>query len=579
MLKYFIASLFLILSSPLKAAPAELKMGRYVGFIQTEGSSTVIAAVADLYLFQPPDLKSFPRMQMTLRVGLGGLNSAEYVTETYSDIQYDFDNGNLTFDEAHKNIVIHALVEKRNQPTIVGDIWVKSSAVSGNIELKFLDDEPEDEPGDEKATDAPALKYFPTISGAYQGTCGSKESVLYIDASRVEFSEKPTEDVSTLTDYTVYGRLGYLDSKLCGLNRPGTPSAERDWCSIRQFTKVSFDAYAGKVLLEGSDGSSSCKLKDKKLTCTLRIAAADEVCILTRQDQPDISPQKYYSRKYYVSPTPTEKAELPLPSAPANADLVAALKGDFYGYLHHELTDRYQAARLKVLSSTSTDNPHNPNMAFISPHLSLYFGKTLDGTAILQDFTRRSFYIRPGFTLDAEDSDLFVQIEDWKMGYIRGVVMSRAFGRIGTIQLVKRPLAALPSDAKMIPDILGTFAGPQKSPTNTKPFWRMQLVGMSQNSDADDHMGTYSFRGDYQVVDSVIPRKPITNGSYDFLSLHVGLVAESSGEQPILISGSVQDDALQLFWPSAPVFGTRLPSTHTAEPYIRLSPFRLNGAE
>lgn len=564
----------MMLNGTLSGAPAELKLGRYVGFIQPDNSKTVIAAVADVYLYQPADLKSFPRMQMTLRVGFGGLTSGEYVTETYTDIQYDFDNGHLTFDEPHKNFVIHALIENRGKPMIAGEVWIKSSAVSGKIELTLLSDEPDDEPGDKSATNS-AVTYTPTISGAYVGQCESKKSILYLDASRIERSPHATADISTLTNYTVFGRLGHHDPMLCPTDRPSANVNNPSWCSIRQFTNVSFDAYSGKVLLEGSDGSAACRMKNETLSCTMSGNTSDESCVFIREPQPPLLPQKYFARKYYVSATLAEKAPLPEPSPPENTALIGALRGDFYGYLHHELTDRYQAVRLKVLSSTSTDNPHNPNMAFISPHLSLYFGRTTEGTAVLQDFARRTFYIRPGFTLDAEDNDLFFQIEEWKQGYIRGVLMSRAFGRVGTIQLVKRPLPVLPNEAIMIPDILGSFVGPKKS-ANDAPFWQVQLNGMNQNSDADDPLGTYSFGGEYRAANGATARRPIVNGSYDFFSMHVGLMAESVDNLPMLISGKIQDHELQLFWPGAPVFGIRLPDSHEAEIFTRTSSMNIN---
>lgn len=65
---------------------------------------------------------------------------------TFHDLKYDFDHGALTFNEEGNDLLMTTEVGARGgRAKITGDVFVRSSAISGRIELL----EESDEPGDD----------------------------------------------------------------------------------------------------------------------------------------------------------------------------------------------------------------------------------------------------------------------------------------------------------------------------------------------------------------------------------------------------------------------------------------------
>ena len=133
---------------------------------------------------------------------------------------------------------------------------------------------------------------------------------------------------------------------------------------------------------------------------------------------------KFYSRKFNIGPTPEQAKPLPPPEPPKNTELLKAVRGTFEGYLHNETNDTYQLLKLHVMPFNFTENPHNPNQMMITSTATIHLAVGTSDTFITQRFEPRSFYIRPGFTLAGPTTDTFINISEWKTGFIRGNIDS-----------------------------------------------------------------------------------------------------------------------------------------------------------
>lgn len=534
-----------------KKPGGELKMGKWVGTLKIDGSKEAVAMTLDSFLFQPDDLKLFPRVHLLFKVSLGGYDGAEYQAEMFKDVQYDFNQGILSLDEPENELVINALIYAQPKHHMEGRVQVRSSGVSGNMILVYQTDEPED--GDAKAkTKDTADPFLLSLAGQYEGSCGKRQAVIQVTTAR-GISPADAIPYIGLTRYAVTGRLGLEDQELCaGTSISGRPV----WCTDRYFSSGSFNFYTGRLLLTSGLGTEECDRSGDSLTCRIRIYDKTERCDFKKTAVTTKS-FKVYTRKYKVAPTTDQKKPLPPVTPPESKDLVAALRGNFSGYLHHENSDRYQPLVLKVMPSTSTENPHIENNVYVSVISSLYFGKSLTGESWPEKYERRSFYLRPGYFLESKTEDSQLEILEWKMGYIRGNWYSHEYGFVGTFELVKSDtLPELTSSAKTVPPIAGKFRGPKGRPGSQDDLWHYSVLVPNQPKLANKSF--LFFQGELQLFTSVPwPRRNIIRGAYDFYSGSIGWFGEGLEKDAIVMTtGRVEDDAgMRLFWPSASKWG------------------------
>jgi hypothetical protein len=440
-------------------AATPMPFGRYVGETTINGSVASVATSLDVYQYQPSVLLEFPRVGMILRLGFGGLTSHEYVTFDFDGVNYDFDNGNFVLDTSENDLVFRGNVisSGEGQTTIEGDGMFRSSGKFAHIKLQFLTDEPTEggEPGEPGAgtesgepNDAPsdgqATASIPTLTGSYSGMCAGKLSALNIITARGQELE---EVRSGLVDYRITARLGQRDD-LCVKTENNRPPI---YCVQRVYSDGQWNFSTNQLRLNSGNSSDQCTLLIDGIKCSFHFKDRVENCELKRQMVPSASFSGYASRSYRVRATTEQRKPLPAPRPPNNAELVSAVSGEFYGYLHHELLNTYQPVRLAVLGSSTTENPHIPKMPYISGALTFLFGRAENDTSWTVPFDRKSFYVRPGYSLESKQSDGFFVVDEWSIGSIRGTWYSRHFGRIGTIELIKGiGLPELDIEAKVI---------------------------------------------------------------------------------------------------------------------------------
>lgn len=526
----------------LSASAAELKHGRYIGWIELEEKKERLAVVADFFLESPEDFTRFPRLNASFRISLGGYNTYEYVTETFHDLKYDFDHGNLTFDEEGNDLLMTTLVAAQGgRARITGDVFVRSSALGGKLELLEESDEPGDDLFAAALPPAAPLPFASLLEGQYEGVCDGRKAAFQIQTVRGLEGENSGRSPGLERHYGVGGRLVYQDDPLCGRLPAGM------WCSRQHFRNGSFNFYTGVLAFESKQGSEECTLKGSELRCRLRVFTDTVEC---RLKKPEASqPARFYSRGFFLNPTKEQSRALPDPEPPRNEGLAQSLKGRFWGYLHNESNNTYIPLRLDVIPFSSTENPHNPNMMSVSATASFFLGRDFSGPFITQRFDHRSFYLRPGFTLSGPDSDSLFSVISWKAGFISGTWISKAYGKVGTFQLVKGEAPPLPAGSKAV----RSFAGEFKGQAGNLEQW-IRFLFPPQPSRVKEQM--IPFTGSYQSIVGNTPVRAIEGGAFDLLTGRLGWFINSDDTRTFG-SGLIDEKGdAYLFWPPQPIVGT-----------------------
>lgn len=537
-MKGFFILLALIFSVS-NAHAAELKHGRYIGWIHLDDRNERLAVVADFFLESPEDFTQFPRLNASFRIGLGGYNTHEYFTETFHDLKYDFDNGALTFDEPGNDLIMATEIGTLGGRTkVTGSVFVRSSAVSGRLELLQESDEPGE--GFHTTTLSSQAPFASLLEGQYEGLCNDKPSAFQIQTVR-GLDNHGNDSTGLERHYGIVGRHLYKNDSFCG------NLAEGLWCTRQHFENGSFNFYTGQLTLESKQGGEECRLLGSELSCKLRVRSETVACRFEKRSNPQSA--RFYNRSFHLNPTREQNQALPNPEPPKNKDLSDALKGRFWGYLHNEANNTYLPLRLDVIPYSSTENPHNPNQMLVSAISSLFLGGDFNGPFFTQRFEPRSFYLRPGFMLAATNVDSMFSISSWKKGFISGVWMSKAFGRVGTFQLVKGDAPPLPASAKAVRSFAGEF---QRYLDSTQQWMRFLLP--TQPSSLKDQI--IPFNGSYQAAVGITPVQRIEAGAFDPFTGRLGW--RISYDEAITFGSGLLNDKGEalLFWPPYPIVGT-----------------------
>lgn len=548
------------------AAGGELKQGRYIGSIVLESSKKKIAVISEFYLESPEDLTLFPSLHASFRMTLGGYNTHEYITEIFDDVKYDFDNGILTIDNPQNDLVVTGEVHTINGlPHIMGDVFIRSSAVFGKIELTFETDEPggggepenhvghamsgahnDDEPGQEQEEGI----FISSLDGQYEGVCGNEAALIQLQTVRglKTLWQEEGETSSLSRYYGISARIGLKRSVMCG-----SGTGKGLYCSLYNYGGGSYNFYLGKLVLRGPTSNDECSVEADTLKCEIRRTNFNRSCTFKKVNSP-IKEVKFFPRKFNITPTPEQSKPLPPPDPPKSAALLAALRGTFAGYLHNETNDTYQLLKLHVMPFNFTENPHNPNQMMITTTATLHLGKDSAGPFVTQRYEPRSFYLRPGFTLSGPTTDTFINITEWKMGFIRGTLHSHAFGKVGTVQLIKANAPAAPSDMDLVRSFVGEFTGPvNASGVSASTRW-FRFIFPAQPNDLTDHL--IRFSGSYSAVAGITTGHNIDRGTFDPFTGNYGWILEKESAATFASGTIDKNNFAKMYWPPAPnVFG------------------------
>jgi hypothetical protein len=188
-----------------------------------------------------------------------------------------------------------------------------------------------------------------------------------------------------------------------------------------------------------------------------------------------------------------------------------------------------------------TDNPHNPEQPFVASSLALSFGSWDSAEFLSTRFQRRPFLTTfPHFVLSG-DGDTFLQLTHWRAGFIDGVLFSRTFGRVGTVELIRNERPTAPAAMPIVAPVGAGYRG---------PAWGFSLASRPDPSAATAlYPRVIAGRGTIYGTgsDVAIGFENVVSGRYDPYANALGLELEDGR----MATGFFDAD-LNLFVPSAP---------------------------
>jgi hypothetical protein len=539
----------LFLSHAGSAFAAQLNYGKYFGTLQMNGRSEAVAVSLDAFIVQINEPTVYPALNVILRINLGGYQSAEYVAYNFYDPTFNFEKGILQLNDPKNELTaILQVTNTATQTILEGPVNDRMTNAKGklrvvmNLDASLMGQEKE-----------PSLPLLSMLRGEYIGKCGSDSGNLQIETGRLLGANSPG---NALSGYSITGRLGFPNASLC------SPDKNNKFCSQSPFSTGAYSPFTGRLTMHGPLGDIDCNKRGDALECNFFLYNRRGTCKLEKSASAS-SPPNQALPSIFLKVPPSQKAPLPSPQPPGNEELLAALNGDFYGFLHYENRDAYQLMEMSVVATTSTENPHIQNQVMIEPTVLLRLGSSWDSLpALSAAYPQRIFFMNPGFALESDENDYFIVINNWRMGYISGVLYSRSFGRVGTFEILKGERPMVPPEMSVIPNPAGEYRGPTDSPQNLKNIWSLSIEVPNQIP---------------SLGQSGIPLLARFGGPGIMNTFDAALVDLNSGAMSLLIKNGKGDrlvtgevlpnNSLRLLWPTGPALGA--PMAHY-QPFIYL---------
>lgn len=544
---FFALALFCIVR-PAHAA-VQLTYGKYFGSIQMDGRSEQIAVSLDAFVVQIKDPTVYPALEILLRVNLGGYTSSEYVGYRYYNPTFNFEKGVLQLGDPKSDLTATLQVTNTEEGTIIeGPITHRLSGVHGRMRVVMKSD---DSDGDVSASKDLEKPFLSTLKGDYLGHCGSDRAELQIETGRGLGDATPG---NALLGYSITGRFGLTNGPLC------YPDRSSAFCSLYILSAGTYSPFNNRLTLQGPLGSLECSKSGDQLTCQVAGYHKNGSCQLKKASLA-ATPPRQSPATVILEVESRGKSLLPPAAPPENRELIEALSGDFYGFLHHEANDIDQLMELNVVATTSTENMHIQNQVNVEPTIHLRLGSSWEARPALSlFFSQRVFGLNQGFSFQNGDGDYEVVIGEWRAGYISGVLYSRSFGRVGSFELQKSVRPALDPALKFAPDPTGAYRTERGTPTSFLPSWTLNIELPNQTSAGSVSgiplLARFGGPGVMTVFDAA---------SLDLNSLNLSFLIKKSAGDRLVTGDMVPGGKLKLLWPVGPALGSPM---GRYEPYL-----------
>ncbi len=515
-------------------AHAQLAYGKYFGTLQIEGRAPPLAISLDAFLLQVDRPAVYPALNVIVRANLGGFNGSEYVSYNFYNPTYNYEQKILQLNDPKSDLTATLQVTQTESAVILeGPAAYRPTNTKGRLRLELAIN-------DSLSPKSLSVGLQPQISGEYVGRCGRDKAKLQIETGVVGAANQPG---NALLGFSITGRLGFMNGPLCFGN------AAEKFCSLYTYSTGTYSPYTGRLVMRGPRGTIDCSASKESLQCTAQGYDKSGACTFEKQSVLASAP-KNFPKAFQLNASADKMRNLPAPNPPANYELLSALNGDFYGVLHYENRDVYQLTEMSIVASTSTENEHIPNQVFVEPSLSLRLGKSwADAPAISIAYPQRVFWLNKGFAFQVGANEYILVIETWRVGYIRGVVYSKHYGRVGVVELIKGEKPQLPRDLDLISNVAGAYLGPNEK-TNVPPYTRNISIDLLNRVESEGTFGVplsarYASPGHMTNFESAI-----LDLNTDRLSF---LIKEEDSER--LLTAQPAKNNLQILWPVGSVLG------------------------
>lgn len=534
-------------------AHAQLKYGKYFGTLQIEGRPQPLAVSLDAFLLQLTGPTVYPALNVIVRTNLGGYHGAEYAGYNFYNPTYNFEKKILQLNDLKSDLTATLQVTQTESTVILeGPAAYRPTNAKGHMRLELNMNNLS------LSSAASGLNLQPELSGEYSGMCGRDDAKLQIETALVG-EANPTGNA--LTGFTITGRLGYMNGPNCFGNQA------KKFCSLYPYGSGTYSPYTGRLTMRGPRGTIECNAGADSLQCTVYGYDKNGPCTFKKKSV-DASGPKEFAAGFRLN-VPAEKMKaLPEPT-PDNEEILTALNGDYFGFLHYENRDIYQLAEMSVVASSSTENEHIPNQVFVEPTLSLRLGSSWQSTVALSiAYPQRVFWLNAGFAFQMDTNEYLVVVGTWRTGYVRGVVYSKGYGRVGTFEMIKGEKPQLSPDLSFIANPAGSYLGP-KEKINVPKDSRTISVEIPTRADAGGIHGV-------PLLARYASPGHMTNFDFAMTDPNTGRVAflikESESER--LLVGQPENGNLKVLWPTGPVLGAPM---EFYQPFTYVRDLRIEG--
>lgn len=524
--------LLMLMSGP--NAHAQLEYGKYFGTLQIDGRPQPLAVSLDAFLVQLGGPTVYPALNVIARVNQGGYHGTEYIAYNFYSPTFNFERKILQLNDPKSDLTATLQVTQTDTSVILeGPAAYRPANAKGRMRLELHMNSLK------PAGLSSGLNLQPELNGEYYGKCGRDEAKLQIETALVG-EANPTGNA--LTGFTITGRLGYTNGPLC------YKIDGKRFCSLYPYGSGTYSPYTGRLTMRGPRGTIDCNANADSLQCTVFGYDKNGPCTFTKKSVAASGPKEIPSEFQITVPAEKMKA-LPDPNPPGSEELLSALNGDYYGVLHYENRDVYQLAEMSVVATTSTENEHIPNQVFVEPSLSLRLGTSWESApAVSIGYPQRVFWLNSGFALQSDTNEYLVVIGMWRTGYIRGVVYSKVYGRVGIFEMIKGEKPQLPRNLNFIASPTGSYIGPKEKVNVPKDSRTISI-----------EIPTRVETGGAGVPLSARYSSPghMTNFDFAMMDLNTGRVAflikEADTER--LLTGQPENGNLKVLWPVGGVLG------------------------
>jgi hypothetical protein len=517
-----------------------LRPGRYVGFLQAEGRSERIATQVDFFLRSPGKGLERPRLMAIVKLSLGGYNSHEYGSQIYQEIRIHLEAHELTLDEPPNDLsLVLKAGEADGRPSLQGEFWSRTEAVNGIVHLDLAPEEPTHEPAFGRILEGMSTTetpFVPLLQGQYTGFCDGKKSVLQVQTVR---ALNTSDEAVDFFRYEIVARLGHARN----------PADEKlPWVQIADFAGGLYSPFRGHLVFSGPSSTSiECFRFNREFKCRYHERNITRECRFHREDS---TQGQQGERKFHFRDRPLNPSESQLRNLPQDrGELMSALSGSFSGNLHHEANGKYQPILLRVIPAGPADQSQSANKIYVSTTAIMYFGRNVNEHFVSHRYEPAQFAPGPGFVLSAPRTDSFILVKDWKAGFIRGIWYSRAFGRVGTVELIKENAPNVPVDRPFIPTWQGQFESTRKISVGEIVRW-FQLIALNPTTETTDN--ALPFIGSFQSNVGADKIEPIVRGRLDPYTGALGWSFTKENGLSVISGRVMADGQISIHWPPNP---------------------------
>ena len=484
-LRFVMACLFaLTFSFSAIAAPV---FGSYRGIVSNEriGRDQLVK----LELIHSRGSEGELNLRAILTLQFGGFDSGEYVSYHFENIAYNIVTGVFTFNQNDQEV--HLTNVRIRDGVLTGEMHA-SIGLLGPFKLS------------NRATIGPERPLVEPIGGEYRGSCEGVPSALQL------MTYRSTQDTTRLGNpfgvYEAKGQLGKYNPSYCS-------EKKGDLCTYTKIDSISYNFFVGDLVLSGYPFGMNCSVAGSALKCG--------ECNLKRVSGEMRSPQ-LVSKTYDEDPILEIRQQL-------KSQRAAPLRGQYEGYVFHELLGVYQKIELDV---ATYDQPSDQGAKLIfSAVANARFG-TSDNEVISYRFNPVEFpnpVQAPQFNLSRPEADVDVvlSVKEVQGGLIQGTWYSMIYGRVGSFVATRNgDLPKLPASK-----LMGSVSSGYEEAGGAGAIAKIIVGKGNAPIGSDNPFDPLNFNGYVWRKSGTTRKEGISGGSFDF---YTGKIAILFGDDKTL---------------------------------------------